>query len=205
MSEANANNTNCAYQYTVKRGDSFYLIAHRTGVRLRDLLEANSNIPPARLMVGDVLCIPYGKDAQTPAGDQPSEPGDTAGDTQGNNGGMSTDGPSVPVPSCPPNRRTVVQNNQTAADLMLRYGLSYHTLQTANPGTDLEDIKGGDVLCIPEENTPCTLPTTVTLGENDTLESVAITYNLPVASLLRTNPCLAPEDFTSGTTIRLPE
>ena len=50
--------TNCAYNYTVKRGDSFYLIAQRTGVQLRDLLEANPGIPPARLMVGDVLCIP---------------------------------------------------------------------------------------------------------------------------------------------------
>ncbi len=48
----------CAYEYTVKRGDSFYLIAHRLGVPLRDLLEANSTINPARLMVGDVLCIP---------------------------------------------------------------------------------------------------------------------------------------------------
>lgn len=48
----------CAYEYTVRRGDSFYLIAHRLGVPLKDLLEANSDINPARLMVGDVLCIP---------------------------------------------------------------------------------------------------------------------------------------------------
>ena len=52
----------------------------------------------------------------------------------------------------------MVLNNQTAADLMMQYGLSYHTLQTSNPGTDLEDIKDGDVLCVPAENTPCTLP-----------------------------------------------
>ena len=49
----------CGYEYTVKRGDSFYLIAHRLGVPLRDLLEANSEVNPARLMVGDVLCIPW--------------------------------------------------------------------------------------------------------------------------------------------------
>ena len=48
----------CAYEYTVKRGDSFYLIAHRLGVPLRDLLAANAQVNPARLMVGDVLCIP---------------------------------------------------------------------------------------------------------------------------------------------------
>ena len=60
MSESSS--ANCAYRYTVKRGDSFYLIAHRLGVSLRDLLDANPSIPPARLMVGDVLCIPYGED-----------------------------------------------------------------------------------------------------------------------------------------------
>ena len=54
----------CAYEYTVRRGDSFYLIAHRLGVPLKDLLEANSDINPARLMVGDVLCIPGA--AETP-------------------------------------------------------------------------------------------------------------------------------------------
>ncbi|MBR1585066.1 MAG: LysM peptidoglycan-binding domain-containing protein [Clostridia bacterium] len=211
MSETNQRQ--CHYQYTVKRGDSFYLIAHRTGVRLRDLLEANPDIPPARLTVGDVLCIPYGADTQVPAADkgaQTEPPADTQGDTQGNEpsdtgASPDTNGPAVPIPPCPPNRRTVVQNDQTAADLMLQYGLSYHTLQNANPGTDLEEIHGGDILCIPEENTPCALPTTVTMGESDTLESIAITYNLPVAALLRANPCLAPEDFRQGAVIRLPQ
>ena len=99
----------------------------------------------------------------------------------------------------------MVLNNQTAADLMMQYGLSYHTLQTANPGTDLEDIKGGDVLRGPAENAPCTLPVTVTLGDSDTLQTVSDAYHVPVGSLLRVNPCLAPGDFKAGATIRLPE
>ncbi len=192
MSEMNGNTQNCAYRYTVKRGDSFYLIAHRTGVNLRDLLEANPSIPPARLTVGDVLCIPYGQDVQTPACEQ----------QENTSGGAA---PSVPVPACPPNRRTVVQDNQSAADLMLQYGLSYHTLQTANPGKDLEELRGGDILCIPEENAPCAVPVTETLMEGDTLASVAQKHNLPMAALLRANPCLAPGDFKAGATIRLPE
>lgn len=193
MSDHNA--SNCAYQYTVKRGDSFYLIAHRTGVKLRDLLDANPNIPPARLTVGDVLCIPFGQEVQTPACEQPACDDDT----------QQPDGPSVPVPACPPNRRAVVQSNQSAADLQIRYGLSYHTLQSANPDTDLEAIKGGDVLCIPAANAPCTVPATLTLGENDTLESVARANNVSAARLLRANPCMAPADFRQGAVIRLPE
>ena len=219
---------NCAYQYTVKRGDSFYLIAHRTGVSLRDLLDANPGIPPARLTVGDVLCIPYGEDVQKPAGD--------GGQTGGSNNNSNCpecvcpecncpqtppvpDTPSEPeqppqpdtppqpeIPGniCPPNRRTVVQEGQSASDLQLRYDLSYYTLQSANADTDLDALKAGDVVCIPESNLPCNLPTTVTLQENETLETIAVTYNLPIASLLRVNPCLAPEDFSAGVTIRLP-
>lgn len=219
---------NCAYEYTVRRGDSFYLIAHRQGVTLRDLLAANPDIPPSRLTVGDVLCIPYGEDVQRPAGEQESGGNNGtagSGDTSGSGSTGSADGatgdtgpsggttttptePETPAqpetPACPPNRRTIVQEGQTAGDLQLRYGLSYHTLQDANSQVDLETIKGGDVVCIPEANVPCPLPLCVTLGENDTLESVAVTYNLPIAALLRANPCLAPEDFTAGTQIRLP-
>lgn len=197
---------NCAYKYTVKRGDSFYLIAHRTGVKLRDLLDANPGIPPARLTVGDVLCIPFGDEVQTPAGEG-------GGNSCGSGSSVNCDddssrpdpGPSVPVPACPPNRRTVVQNNQSAADLQVKYGLSYHTLQAANPNADLENIKGGDILCVPTENAACPVPAAVTLREGDTLESTAQAYGVSIAALLRANPCLAPADFKQGTVIRLPE
>lgn len=206
-----ANQPSCAYQYTVKRGDSFYLIAHRLGVQLRDLLAANPDIPPSRLTVGDVLCIPYGNETQNPSD------GNTPGNSGGNSDCVCPEVPETPVqpdaPStpeapenniCPPNRRTVVQQGQTASDLQLRYDLSYYTLQAANADKDLDALQGGDVVCIPENNLPCNLPTTVTLKENETLESIAVTYNLPIAALLRVNPCLAPEDFAAGVTIRLP-
>ena len=193
---------NCSYSYTVRRGDSFYLIAQRTGVQLRDLLEANPDIPPARLTVGDVLHIPYCPAADQPATDQPAQddtnccPQEGGGDQQGSSGTGYV---------CPANRRAVVQQGQTASDLQLRYNLSYHTLKTANAGKDLDALNGGDIVCIPESNIACPLPASVTLGDNDTLESVATQYGVPIASLLRVNPCLAPEDFKAGTTIRLPD
>lgn len=193
--------TNCDYRYTVRRGDSFYLIAQRTGVQLRDLLEANPDIPPARLTVGDVLCIPYCRTADTPAADQPGQDG---GNTDGGNtDGGNDNGGSGYV--CPANRRAVVQEGQTASDLQLRYNLSYHTLKTANADKDLDNLNGGDIVCVPESNIACPLPASVVLGDGDTLEKVAVRYNVPIASLLRVNPCLAPEDFTAGATIRLPD
>ena len=81
MAEQNGTNTGkCAEEYVVKRGDSFYLIAHKLGVPLRDLLAANRDIHPARLMVGDVLCVPREED------DSP-QTGGLGGST---NGGVSS-------------------------------------------------------------------------------------------------------------------
>ena len=191
-------NTRCAEEYTVKRGDSFYLIAHKLGVPLRDLLAANSDIHPARLMVGDVLCVPREEDDSPQSGGlgsvpEPSVPSENAG-------GISPD-PTLP---CPETEQYVVEQGQTVSDLQLRNLVSRHTLESANPGVDLDSLQTGQTLCIPTENVPCVLPETYTLGSGETLESAAVRFNLPVASLLRCNPCLAPQDFESGVTIVLP-
>lgn len=189
MSETNRR---CAEEYTVKRGDSFYLIAHKLGVPLRDLLAANSDIHPARLMVGDVLCIPREED------DSPGS---------GGLGGTQTPAPEPapdPAPVCAAGEAYTVSGSETAADLQLQNLLSRHTLEAANPDVNLDVLTPGQTLCIPTENIPCPLPQTYTLAENDTLESVAMRFNLPVASLLRNNPCLAPQDFECGVTVVLP-
>ena len=212
-------NETCRYRYTVKRGDSFYLIAQRQGVRLRDLLEANPDIPPARLMVGDVLCIPYCGSANQPAQEQPACQGSACegqdpceGNADcGNNppdapGSGSSSGSGGQTPYvCPANRRAVVQEGQTASDLQIRYNLSFHTLKTANADKNLDALKGGDVVCIPEENLACPAPAAVTLAEGDTLDTVSQRLNVSVESLLRANPCLSPRDFTQGAVIRLPD
>lgn len=191
MSQNTPINTRCAEEYTVKRGDSFYLIAHKLGVPLRDLLAANSEIHPARLMVGDVLCIPREEDDRPECA--PSTDNDAAP-------GVSPD----PALSCPVTDQYTVEEGQTAADLQLRNLVSRHTLETANPNVDLDNLKPGQTLCIPPENVPCNLPETYTLLAGETLESVAMRFNLPVASLLRTNPCLAPQDFEPGVAVVLP-
>jgi len=204
MSQNNSPNTRCAEEYTVKRGDSFYLIAHKLGVPLRDLLAANSDIHPARLMVGDVLCIPREED------DAP-QTGGLGGSTSNGNTGSGTNPPvgntgisPDPTLPCPGTEQYTVEPGQTAADLQLQNLVSRHTLESANPNVDLDNLTAGQTLCIPAENVPCTLPETYTLLAGETLESVAMRYNLPVASLLRVNPCLAPQDFEPGVTVVLP-
>ena len=188
------NTTRCAEEYTVKRGDSFYLIAHKLGVPLRDLLAANSDIHPARLMVGDVLCIPREED------DSPGSGGLDGTTPEAPPAGVAPD-TSLP---CPETEQYTVQPGQTAADLQLQNLVSRRTLETANPDVDLDNLTAGQTVCIPPENVPCDLPQTYIMLHGETLESVAMRFNLPVASLLRANPCLAPQDFEPGVVVTLP-
>ena len=311
MAEQNGTNTGkCAEEYVVKRGDSFYLIAHKLGVPLRDLLAANRDIHPARLMVGDVLCVPREEDdspqtgglggsqsggtttqsggtmtqsggttqttqatgttqsggttaqsgttqttqsggttAQTGGMTQTTQATDTtqsgttaqSGGTTAQSGGTTTQSggttqssgtttqsgttqttqatgmaqttqptcmtgqtaPDTTLP-CTEDEQWIIQKGQTVSDLQLRGLVSRHTLETANPGVDLENLSVGQTVCIPRDNVPCALPETYTLAATETLEAVAMRFNLPVASLLRANPCLAPQDFEGGVTVILP-
>ena len=324
MAEQNGTNTGkCAEEYVVKRGDSFYLIAHKLGVPLRDLLAANRDIHPARLMVGDVLCVPREEDdspqtgglggsgttqttqntgtapstgttqttqatgtapstgmtqttqvtgmaqatgttqttqvtgmAQTTGTTQTTQVTGMAqatgttqttqvtgmaqatgttqttqvtgtvqatgmaqatGTTQATGATQATGTTQAGQPtcmtgqiapdttlSCTEDEQWTVQKGQTVSDLQLRGLVSRHTLETANPGVDFENLRVGQSVCIPKDNVPCELPETYTLAATETLEAVAMRFNLPVASLLRANPCLAPQDFEGGVTVILP-
>ncbi len=44
--------------YTVKAGDSFFLIARTFGISLDALIAANPGIDPDRLFIGQVICVP---------------------------------------------------------------------------------------------------------------------------------------------------
>ncbi len=47
--------------YTVQRGDTLSSIAHKTGGRVEDIINANKIADPSRLQVGQTLFIPQGK------------------------------------------------------------------------------------------------------------------------------------------------
>lgn len=217
------NQTGCAFEYTVRRGDSFYLIAHRFGVPLKDLLEANSSINPARLMVGDVLCIP-GASTDTP--ETPSTPESPTVPTtpttptvpaapDSTEDALDTPAADINAPASPggelpdigvcadADRYTVLQG-ETAADVQLKKDVNRHTLESANPEVDLDALQAGQVLCVPE-NQPCPTGETYTLGKDETMETAALLLNVSLSALLRANPCLAPSDFKAGVCIAVPE
>ena len=209
----------CGYEYTVKRGDSFYLIANRLGVPLRDLLAANADINPARLMVGDVLCIPMEEDdeptpdVQTPAQPPAAEPPAPTPEDDLDSPATDENQPASPEDAvmdedmavCPEADRYTVRQGETVADIQLSADLSRHTLQAANPSVNLDALSAGQTLCVPQENIPCPLAASYTLQTGDSLESVALRVNASIGALLRANPCLAPADFVPGVCIQLPQ
>lgn len=195
----------CGYEYTVRRGDSFYTIANRLGVPLRDLLEANSDINPARLMVGDVLCIPMEEDDAPPQPETPAEPEAPAPEVPFPENTEDLDKPAVEEDStCPDGAPYTLQPGETVADVQLRANINRYTLQSANPSADLDSLAAGQVLCVPSVNRACPAASTYTLQQEDTIESVALRLNTSLSALLRANPCLAPSDFSAGRCINVP-
>ena len=193
----------CGYEYTVRRGDSFYLIAHRLGVPLRDLLEANPDINPARLMVGDVLCIPMEEDdLPQPPSTEPETP--EVDDSLDQPAAPESGAVDEEIAVCPESDRRTVNAGETISDIQLSADLNRHTLELANPDADLDALTAGQVLCVPQENVACATATTHTMAQDETLESVALQWNVSVGALLRANPCLAPSDFTAGVCITIP-
>ncbi len=197
----------CGYEYTVRRGDSFYLIAHRLGIPLRDLLEANADINPARLMVGDVLCIPMEEDdtPQPPVITPVPEPEQPDADDSLDQPAAPEEGTVDPdMAVCPEADRHTVNAGETISDIQLSADLNRHTLEMANPGTNLDALTAGQTLCVPQENVACSTATAYSIGQDETLESIALQWNVSVGALLRANPCLAPSDFTAGVCITIP-
>jgi len=165
--------------YTIRRGDSFYLIAQRNGIPLANLLTANPGVDPARLQVGQVICVP----SVTP--------------------------PPPPPPRCPAGYAVHrVTSGQTFPDILVLYNIAYNALSQANPSVDLARLTVGQELCIAPAGSRGTCATgkgPYVMASGDTLSTVATRFRTPLADILRTNPTLAPTDFTVGRIICLPE
>jgi len=182
-------------------------------VPLKDLLEANSDINPARLMVGDVLCIP-GAAAETPDTNITAPTTPDASDTTTNdaldtpaadmNAPATPGGETPDISFCPEIDRYTVLQGETAADVQLKKDVNRHTLETANPDVNLDALQAGQVLCVPE-NQACPPGNTYTLDKDETMETTALLLNVSLSALLRANPCLAPSDFKQGACINIPE
>jgi LysM repeat protein len=109
-------------RYTVRSGDTMFLIAQRFGVTLQALINANPHIPnPNVIFPCDVLCVPGVDTCRVPA-------------------------------TCPPGfqGRYTVRSGDTMFLIAQRFGVTLQALIDANPHiTNPDVIFPCDVLCVP--------------------------------------------------------
>lgn len=116
--------------------------------------------------------------------------------------------PSQPITirRCPEGyRQGVVRNNQSFTDLLIEYDVSFNAMRGANPLLPTTRLSPGTVFCAPPVGTRklCNNGSYI-LAQNETLDSLAATWGIAPATLLRANPNLAPRDFVPGRVICLP-
>lgn len=124
-------------EYTAIKGDTFYSIAKKFNVRMKDVESANPNIVPAKLKVGDKVQIPAASSStSTGAG----APGTDSGDLY------------------------VVKAGDSLTKIAHSHGITVKALKAANDSiTKTDRIKAGQKLHIPAKAAPAdTTPTTTT-------------------------------------------
>ena len=179
----------CMEIYTVKTGDTLYAISQAYGIPVAHLMQVNRILNPYNLKPGQKLCIPM----KNPADPQvPAQP----------------DTPILPTPViCDGTKHTIVKGD-TLYMIAKQYGVTLDALMTANPAMDPYNLRVGDILCIPLEDTP-TMPDcyggkAYATQRGDTLTRILKRFELTYGQLLAANPDI---DFTGsleGLTLCIP-
>ncbi len=162
--------------YTVKPGDSMFVIARQFGIPLSSLIAANPQIPdPNTIFPGQILCVPgvMVPPVSCPGGFVHTvQSGDSlfaiavrfgvtlealkAANPQITNPDLIYPGQAVCVPAprppvtCPNGTLYTVKAGDTMLDIATRFGVTLQALLAANPQvTDPNRIFAGQTLCIP--------------------------------------------------------
>lgn len=164
-----------SFAYTIKSGDTFYLLAARYNTTVEAIMAVNPGVNPNKLQIGQVVCIPGTTYPPTPSCPNGFYHVVKAGDTfykLGQQFGVSVDAlmianPGVdpnrlqigqticipkavtPTPPCPNGFHYAIRSGDTFYMLAQRYNVSVEAIMRANPGVDPNKLQIGQIICIP--------------------------------------------------------
>ena len=99
-----------------------------------------------------------------------------------------------------------IQAQDTLYSIATRFGVSVQSILDANPGLNPNNLRIGEILCIPAAPPP-TCPTnsfSYTIRAGDTIFSLAQRYNVTPQSILDLNPSVDPNSLRVGQIICIP-
>ncbi|KNF07375.1 peptidoglycan-binding LysM [Gottschalkia purinilytica] len=216
-------------KYRVKRGDTLTSIARAFNVPPFLIVLFNPNINPNYLSIGQELCIPRLEPITCPSGRYYTvrrgdnfytisrQFGLTVRELRAANPNVNPYALVVgqrlciptrpPVRRCPEGTRTYeIKRGDTFYSIAIRFNVSYSELTNLNPNIDPNNLRVGQIICIPipPPSIPCPSGRSYVIKPGDTLTSIAENFVVSVGDLLRANPNLSPSDFVPGRRICIP-
>ncbi|EFL52844.1 Peptidoglycan-binding lysin domain protein [Solidesulfovibrio fructosivorans JJ]] len=169
-------------RYVVADGDNFWSIAHRLGIDVAALTQANAAVNPQKLQPGQVLSLP---------GVSKADSGDHAPALE-----SRTVGDAALYP---------VAKGDTLWGLSRRFGVDLDTLLTVNGEVDPSRLQVGQLVTIPGGQPVASAETLAfPVSEGDTLASIAKRFDVSVAELMAANPGVDPLRLQVGQVLRVP-
>ncbi|MCL6558349.1 MAG: LysM peptidoglycan-binding domain-containing protein [Firmicutes bacterium] len=220
--------------YTIQPGDTYFSLSRRFNVSVDDLREANPGVDPDNLQVGQVICIPL---AVPPDFCPPGtftytiRTGDTffslarrfgvsVEDLIAVNPGVNPDAlligqqicipavEGIPPGACPAGTIPyIVRPGDTFFSLARRFGTTVEAVQRANPFVDPNNLRIGQLLCIPVAAPPAVCPPrtfSYVIRAGDTYFSLARRFGTTVEAIAAANPGVDPNNLQIGQTICIP-
>ena len=138
-----------SFEYTIKSGDTLYKLASTYKTTVAAIMDLNPGINPNNLQVGQMICIP-------------------------------SEGSTTPPPKCPVGSFAyTIKSGDTLYKLAQTYNTTVAAIIALNPGINPDNLRVGQVICIPRETPPptkCPVGTfSYTIKPGDTVYKLAIT------------------------------
>lgn len=165
------------FMYTIRAGDTLYMLSRTYHVNLDTLMRANPNMDPYNLRIGMHICIPVTDRSQTKQASDPVENDEKSHST---------------------GRIYKTQQGDTLTKILDRYEITFAALKNSNPDVNFTEDLENMSLNIPSEDLfhTCKMSDAYIVKSGDSLDSISKKLLVLTDSLLMANPVLTIDDFS---------